>query len=121
MTFGIMVRYQEEPMSGGGKTKPIDNTIKAIPVPYLAGSQPLMLPQGHPGQLEGLARDMAAGGFGTPAADIKWLDQVYDPAETLQFGLPPVKPKTPTTVTKKPDEKARTDRPRQRDRWGGRR
>lgn len=54
-----------------------------------------------PGQLEGLSRDMAGGGFGTAPDDLKWLQSFYKPAQTSVY-VPPVAPVGPIVNPKVP-------------------
>jgi len=78
--------------------------IKAVTPPWLANTSKAMLPQGMPNQLNMLAANLAAGGFGTQPQNMTWLDQVYDPVEVTKFNQAPVKPVTKPVVTK-PDVK----------------
>ena len=41
-----------------------------------------------PGQLEMLAGDLAAGGFGTQATNYRAMDKVYDPMQVPTFNQP---------------------------------
>jgi hypothetical protein len=75
-----------------------NNALPNYMPPWLANTRMATIPQGAPGQLSGLARDLAAGGFGNNAANLSWLDKVYDPVKQVQFNSPPPKPKTPTTT-----------------------
>ncbi len=79
-------------MGGDNKTPQLPQDPPAITPPWLQNARPTTLPQGAPGQLEGLARDLAGGGFGTQKADMSYLDQIYNPSQSMQFGAPPAKP-----------------------------
>jgi hypothetical protein len=76
----------------------------------MANTSPQTLPAFAPGQGIMLANDMAAGGFGNPTANLGWLNQVFQPAQTTNFNkapppvVPPVVPPgvPPTVTPKKP-------------------
>jgi hypothetical protein len=42
----------------------------------------------EPGQLQGLATDMAAGGFGNATADLGWLRNVFRPVDSMAYNKP---------------------------------
>lgn len=93
----------------GGKSKdqqidPNQQDIKAITPPWLKNAAPLTI-NDAPGQMNMLANDLAMGGFGNQAANLKWMDQFYNPAQSMKFGAaaapkpapkPVVKPGPPT-------------------------
>lgn len=92
------------------KGQQINNNIDAVFPPWLANTRPTTIPAFGPGQEQMLAKQLAQGGFGTPTANMGWLNQIYSPATTytdgplpkLPVGPPPKptdKPKTPTKRT----------------------
>lgn len=74
--------------------------ITPIIPPWMANAKQVMMPEAMPGQLGGLARDMSMGGFGSKAADLAYLKQMYNPVPTMQFGMPPQTKPTVKPVTK---------------------
>lgn len=96
---------------GDASAMPPNNDITPYVPEWLKKLAPMTVPQGMPGQLEGLSRDLAAGGFGSQAANMKALDNIYDPVQTMRW--PPAaapKPKTPTTTT---NNNTSTNKPKQ--------
>lgn len=105
-------------MPGGKDTgqEPPNNDITATVPPWMVNTSPATVPAFGPGQGIMLANDLAAGGFGNPTANLGWLNQIYQPAQTTNFRAPP-KPLSPppapppvAPVLKKPT--TRTDRDR---------
>lgn len=98
-------------MSGGGKgAKAPDNNVTAQIPPWMMNMAPQTMPAFGPGQQQMLANQLAMGGFGTSPANMKLLDQVYDPVTVMSQGPLPKTPTVPTTKTptdKKPTTKWR--------------
>lgn len=94
-------------MGGSSKSEQIDpamqNITPATP-PWLTGTKPLVLPQAAPGQLQALARQLAQGGFGTPKANLAWMDQYYDAVHSLKLAPPPKIPAKPARTTTPTDD-----------------
>ncbi len=93
-------------MSGTGKGEQLPADPPAITPPWLQNAKPMTLPQGAPGQLSGLARDLAGGGFGTQKANMSYLDKIYNPVQSMQFGS-----SAPAAPAPKPAQKPTTTAP----------
>src|ERR1043166_9167743 len=105
-----------------------NNALPSYTPPGLANAVPMTRPQGAPGQLEGLARDMALGGYGGGKnasanwlPNYGWLDNMFDPVTSLRLlqatrqltPTGPTTPKTPTIPTTPTTPPSKTpDRPR---------
>jgi hypothetical protein len=94
-------------MGGSSKSEQFDpsiNNIAPVTPPWLVGAQPLVLPQAAPGQLQALAAQFAQGGYGSPKANLAWMDRFYDPVNTQRLAPPPKIPvnPAPTTTAKNP-------------------
>lgn len=95
----------------GDKTKQAPTTSEPVvgsTPAYLKNTAPATLPSGLPGQIPALAQQLGIGFGIPPQAFAKALNQVYRPAQTMQFNMPPPTPKTPTTPPPKPDPKIPT-------------
>jgi hypothetical protein len=100
---------------------PVNVPITPIAPPWMKNWKDTTTPAGAPGQLETLAANMAAGGFGTAGPDLKWLQSFYKPAQTSVYA-PPVAPTarpttSPTTKPTTPPKTYETERQR-RERHG---
>lgn len=92
-------------MSGGGKGQVAPTTSDAI-----AGSKPAYLKNAVPatqaaflpGQLDYLSKQLSAGFGPPPAAFVQALQQTYQPAQTMNFGMPKAAPKPVVKPKPKP-------------------
>lgn len=78
----------------GAAPSGLNNALPDYTPAWMQQMQQTTWPQGFPGQLQMLANDMSAGGYGNKQANLKWLDQFYDPVQSYK-----------TDPSKKPDTK----------------
>jgi len=95
-------------MPGNKGPKAPDNNVDAQIPPWMMNMRPTTIPAFGPGQQQMLANQLAMGGFGTPKANMGWLDKIYDPATVMSQGPLPKTPLTPLTPTPKPTDKKPT-------------
>lgn len=83
----------------GAQIDPSQQNIAASVPPWLKNAAPMTISDA-PNQMNMLASDMAMGGFGTPAANVKWMDQFYNPAQSMKFGSAAAPKPAPKPVVK---------------------
>lgn len=91
----------------GSTTSP--NIVGTMPA-YMKNTAPATIPAGMPGQISALAQQLGIGFGQSPKAMTDFLGKIYQPAQTMNFNVPPPKPKTPVTPVTPVDPKKPSDK-----------